>query len=330
MAKKVSESVVKAAAATLAASEDQQLVEAAGIAIRNFLLAVPAFFTTAQSLERRAKESQAAAKLLSVPSTVSEDEDIQRFIKATTADRKEVESHWGITATISGFHRRMTAARSRATDALEEANNTANKLHNTYVETEKRRAAAEQERIRREAEDLARRQREEELARMEAEAVKREEASPNLSERERVFVENFHLRGDGIRAAQAAGFKDAAKTAARLLTLPKVMEAIRLKREAVAIREQATARKAEPVEVEVPTIRPNLAKAPGGGSGRTTWSGELLDFDALMEAFLSGKHGIPRDVFMVNPVKLNEYARSLQSRLDLWPGVRAKKSTKVV
>ena len=43
-----------------------------------------------------------------------------------------------------------------------------------------------------------------------------------------------------------------------------------------------------------------------------------------------GEHGIPLDCLQINTVKLNEYARSLHEQLDRWPGVRARKTTKVV
>ena len=69
-----------------------------------------------------------------------------------------------------------------------------------------------------------------------------------------------------------------------------------------------------------------VLKPSGGSKDVTRWSGEITDEAATIEAFRSGQHGIPGDLFQINPTKLNEYARSLEARLDLWPGVRAKKN----
>jgi predicted transcriptional regulator len=63
----------------------------------------------------------------------------------------------------------------------------------------------------------------------------------------------------------------------------------------------------------------------------------VLDERSLMTAFLGcapedykNRFGIPADLFMVNPVKLAEYGRSLHERLDGWPGVRHTKKTRAV
>lgn len=299
-----------------------------GTSIREFLKNVAAFFNEAAALERQAVATLARAKALPAPTTATADQAIQSFIKDANTDRKVIENHWEITAIVSRFHRRLCQVRDRGTKPLVEASDIANRLHNAYADAERRRAAAEQDRIRREAEENERRRRDEEQAALEAAALKAEESAPTLSEREQAFVD---LVVAGVVASQAAyrvGYKDTTR-GIKMLELPKIKAAIKAKRDAAAIREQAAARKEEPLDVQVDTVAPNIIKA-AGATERTTWAGEILDAAATVEAFRQGKHGIPGDLFTIDPVKLNEYARSLQTALDRWPGVRAKKTTRVV
>lgn len=316
--------------AELVTDEDAQLVTTAGQSIAAFIAAIGPFFTKAKALEETAIELQATAQRLALPTTAEADEQVQRFIQRTSAAKREVEAHWSITATVSGFHRRMTARRARATDALEQANKVGNQLHNAYVEAERRRVREEQDRLDREAEARARLDRDQELARMEAEAVKREEASADLSGREQVFVEQVAQHGDGLRAAKAAGYRDPLASSARLLSAGKIQRAVQAARDAIAIRRQAAAVKQRPLEVDIPeTVAPNVTRAPGAFD-RTTHSAELVNETALIAACLAGTYGIPADILRVDPARLNEYARQLHERINLWPGVRYKKTTKVI
>jgi hypothetical protein len=132
-------------------------------------------------------------------------------------------------------------------------------------------------------------------------------------------------------AAHIAGFKDPAAAGSRLMGTRKVTDAIDAKRKAAAIRQQADAVRAQPLDVKpIEPVKPNVTKA-AGAHDRTTWSGVIDDEAAtIAAAFDRPELGIPRDLFMINPTKLNEYARSLEQRLDLWPGVHAKKKTGVV
>jgi hypothetical protein len=322
----------------LAVDEDEQLAVTVGAAIQDFIRGLAGFFTTAKALEQTAANWLHKAQTLTLPTSPEADEALQRFCKEVTLERKQVEEHWRITSLVSQFHRRMTARRSKATDALEEAARLANHWHNTYVAAERRRAAEEQERLRRAAEEQARRDREAELRRMEEEALKREAASPELSGRETLFVHAIVAGYGPVQAAQRAGYKDPAAVAPRLLAPgSKVQAAIQSRLEAVQIRKQAEARKAAPVQVaDVPTVKANVTRA-GNAYDRTTLSAELLDARALLTAFLGcapedfkNRYGIPADLFEVNPARLNQYARSLGERLNEWPGVRLKKDTRVV
>lgn len=323
MAKKAATPEVLDMALVDVSAEDQKLVADAGMAIRTFFSGLAAFFGTARDLEVTAKANLEKAKTLKAPTNGDEDAVIVEFVRDVAAHNKQVEDHWGITAIVSGFHRKLTAKRTLATSADEEARKIGTGLHNTYTEAERRRAAAETERQRRENEQRALDEQNAKAAALEAEAVAREEASAGLSEREQMFVDLYVLNGNVLQAAQRAGYKDAMKQAARLITLPKIAAAIKAKQEAMTLRQQATAERAKPVEVETVQV-----KADTNTRGdTTTWSGEVLDAQALVEAFRSGKYGIPADVLTVNAVKLNEYARSLHERMDLWPGVRANKKT---
>lgn len=315
-------------------TEDQQLTQTDGGVIGAWVGSLGRFFTTALELETGAKASLATARALTLPATPDADEALQRFIKGTTADRKAVEAHWEITSVIHRFHRRLTARRDVAAKALEEANAIGNRLHMQYVDTEKARIAAEERRQREAAEFQARQEREAELARLEEEALQAEERSPELSDRERQFVAlycgpNSLYAGRGQACAVACSYKDALKTAARLLSNPKIQAAIKVAQEAAALRAQAAARAAAPVEVEAPRVASNLVRA-AGAFDREQWTGEILDQAAFVEAFRSGQYGIPGDVLQINPAKLNEYARSLHEKLDRWPGVRAKRKTSVI
>lgn len=309
--------------------EDLELVEQTGSAIRLFIGGLAEFFTRAKTLETRAIATLEESKALTIPTTAEEDERLQRFVKRTTAEKKEVEEHWSITAKVSAFHKRLTARRAKATDALEAANLKGNTLHNNYVAAERRRAAEEQERLRRQAEENARLERERELAAAEAEAVKREEASADLSAREQIYVGLILAGANAQAAATRAGFKEPLKAAARLSSSRKIQAAVQAGREAKMIREQAAARAADPIEYEVDEVKPNVVQA-AGAFDRSTHSAELLDEQALVAAILEGKLGIPTDLLRIDPARLNGYARDLQVLINKWPGVRYKKTTRVV
>lgn len=306
-----------------------QLATVDGKTIADFVRGVVQFFQTALALERAAKGTLETARALRAPTTADGDERIQVFIKQASSDRRAIEQHWQICSVVSQFHRRLVALRTRGTQPLEEAAAIGNNLHNRYTEDERRRVAQEQERVRREAEERARQERDEELRRHELEAVKAEEAAPTLSEREELFVSYIMAGQTPLDAARRAGFQEPGRAGLRLMDRPKISAALKAKQEASELRRQATALKEAPLEAHVETVRPNISKA-AGAHDRTTWSGEILDEAAFIDAAFAGKHGIPRDILQINQAQLNTYARSLHERLDLWPGVRAKKSTGVV
>lgn len=303
-------------------SEDLQLAATAGEAVREFVLGIRQFFTTAATLETTALARLDQAKALKAPTNADEDLAVQKFIRQTSADNKAVTEHWKITTTISAFHKRMTGKRAIATKALDDANEIGNRLHTAYEKEEDRKAKAEQERqrIALEQEEEAKRQRE--LDNLEAEAIRREEAAADLTARETTFVDLYITRGDGQSAARAAGFKSPAKDAVRLLTLKKIQDAIAAKKSAAEIRRQAEAIKQQPIVVDTPEVRTNVVKAAGSFQRKNPASAELLDEAGLIEAIFSGKYGIPRTILKIDQVALNLQARDLGVLINKWPGVR--------
>ena len=303
------------------------LVKSDVSAATSFFTGIAKFFAQAGDLEEAAKNRLVEARALVAPTTLDEDERIKTFVRSCSEERRAVETHWEVTALFSRFHKKLVAHRTRATEPLEEAARLGTVLHTRYKQEEERRAAAEQERLRLEAQFQARQALELELLELEAAALKAEDTSPDLSDRETRFVELYtgasFAANNGVTAARQAGFKNPDQSAVRLLSAPKVLAAIQAVRDAQTLRQQAEARRAAPVEVEVEEVKAQVSTK----GDTTTWSGELLDEAAFINAVLEGKYGIPRDVLTVNRAKLNEYARSLHELLDRWPGVRAKKNT---
>lgn len=320
--------------ALLGVPEDEQLAQTDGGAIRDFVKGLTGFFLTATAMEKAAVNKLATAKQLIPPTTSQADEVIQKFIQGTTADRKQVEAHWGICAIVHRFHRRLTAKRDIAVQALTDANAIGNRLHNGYTEMANRRAEQAEREAREREEFLARQERDQELARLEADAVEREESSPDLSDREESFVGFFvggsgGVAGNGQRAAQAAGYSDALKSSARLLSSVKIQMAIKAKQGAAEIRRQAVVRAAEPITVHVDEVKPDITRA-GGSYDCTTESAEIIDPDALRQAYLSGKYGLPLDLMDPSQKVCNALAKSMGPRLNTIPGLRYKSTTKVV
>ncbi len=306
-------------------SPDVQLVTTEGSTIRTFLGGLVPFFTRATELERHAMQLLNAARLLEMPTNGKEDAMVQGVIKTANASKKTVEQHWGITQAVHSLHRKLTAKRAVAVQALEEAANTAQRLHNRYVAEEEARVRREDDARRREAEERARIQQEREAAQLEQAALDAEARLDGLSDREDLFVDHYHRHGNATLAAKTAGYKDAAKVAMKLLDRQKIKSAIEAKVTADAARRQATAVREQPLIVNVEPAKADVQKV---GTDRTTWSAEIIDATALIHAVIAGK--VPFDVLMPNPVKLNDYARQMEHQLDYWPGVRAKKTTRTV
>lgn len=303
------------------------------------------FMGQANELEAQARTMLADAKALRAtpPQNGEDDQRVQAFVRRAKDQKKTVEEHWTLTAKVSAFHKKLTAKRNIAVEALEEAERIGNDLHAKYKADAERKAREEQDRLRREAEEKARLDRERELAELEAQRLAAEATSDGLSEREQVFVDAYYRNGElGTSAARAAGYKDADKQAQRLLATPKIIAALEGKRQADQLRKQAEAKKEAPILVaDVPEVRADVSK----GGDRVTWSATITDVDAFLTALLDPmtrtKHGMPVDIIidtMKQVIKandnrlpaLNRYATQLHEQIGRWPGVAANKKTAVL
>lgn len=311
--------------------EDIQFSEESKPWLLDFFSRLISFYRRATELDKKADESLAAAKAVKPPKTPEDDIQIQKNLKALNADMKDVEEQWEITSQISKFHRRLTSRRKVTTDKIEAAQKLVQAHHNKFVKDAEVKAAQEQERQRLELERQAAERRKRDLDEAEDRALEAEGATADLSDRERKFVEQYTgdslSSGDENRSAMMAGYRkpDAGE---RLLKQKKIKDAIDGLMSAKAIRQQAAAVKAQPLEVEpVERVEPEVQKA-AGATDRTTWKGEVLDLVAFRNAAFEGAYGIPRDIFTVDPVKLNEHARSMHELMNRWPGVQAKPTTR--
>lgn len=302
------------------------------------------FLGQANELEAAARTTLAEAKALRAkpPQNGEDDQRVQAFVRRTKEQKKTVEDHWTITAKVSAFHKKLTAKRNIAVEALEEAQKIGDDLHAKYKADAERKAREEQDRLRREAEERARQDRERELADLEAKAIEAEAASEELSEREQTFVKYYAAHGKPAEAARFAGYKDPATMGVRLATSPKIQAALEAISQAALLRKQAEAKKEAPILVsDVPEVRADVSK----GGDRVTWSATITDVDAFLTAMLDPmtrtKHGMPIDIIidtMKQVIKsndnklpaLNRYATQLTEAVGRWPGVRADKKTAVL
>lgn len=288
------------------------------------------FFRGARELEVAAVARHERVKLLTVPTTQVEDAAIRQEAIDARAARLAAGEYWeAVTGALSRVHRLTTTARARTVEPNKAAEDRATALHNAYVTAETQRAAREAEALRQAEERRAQAEREADLARHEAAAVAAEEASPDLSERERRFVADYMARGNASKAAFLAGYKNPEVMAPRLLASDKIRAAIEAIRTAEQIRKQAAIVKDLPVYVDEQKLEEAATPQLNKGD-RYRWSATVVDLDKFRDAAFEGGYGIPRDCFMVDAAAVNAYARSLEQNIERWPGVKATKKTTVL
>lgn len=301
-----------------------------GTTVIGFLRRLNPFFTEAVALQEKATATLERAKARQLPTTEEEDLALQESIKDAGTQLKAAEAHWTITSTVYHLHKTLVAGRKRTTDPLEQAQAIENKLHARYIEEARRKAAAEQERIRQENEARARADQEERARQIEQEALDREAAMDALSDREEMFATLVAGGYDANTAARQAGYKEPLKAAARLLNSVKIKTAIDNKQAAAAARRQAQAVRQQPVEVEHVEVRPAISRAVGTRT-QVTWGYEMLDVKAFIKAVISGEYGLdPEEFLTYQPTAVLNLARARHERLDEIPGLRHKKNTGVV
>lgn len=332
MAKKAASKVVTPDVIDVAPENpEMQLAIQESNPIVSFLAGFKAFLTEAGEMETKAKTDLGMARLWARPTTLEEDEALVARIRANNQEQKAIEAKWHITSVMHQFHRRLTAARDRATGARATITRIGNDLHNDYAAEQKRKEREEEDRRRRADEERARLEREQELATIEQQALAAEASSPNLSEREAQFVDYYTgPYSVPATAARQAGYKNPDQAAARLLATPKIETAIKAKRDAQALREQAAAKREAPLPATGSSYK---APTQVATDGRTTWSCEVEDYHAFMAVLLDPKlraqYGIPASCADYKQTELNELARSLHEQLNRVPGLRAKKNTRV-
>lgn len=333
----------------LGVSQDEMQIGNDGKVFLTFMKGLAPFFTTATALEKTATAKLERARALAPPANADEDVAIQEFVKDVNRDDADIENHWSICGVLYRLHRRSTEARDRGKNMNKTSRQIGTKLHNDYVDAEKRRAAAKQEEERQARELEARQKQEAEAAELEQQAIDLEAQRPDLSEREEEFVEmmvngNVHTaRNQPVTCAQVAGYKDPVKSAERLMKTPKIQAAIQQRQDANRLREQATAVKKAPVDVRTEEVKPDIKKA-AQTHDRVTWGAEVLDVDRLTQAVMDALHGVDGPLSISAAIDLvkagmrsqevrtaiNEYGKRMHENIDRWPGVRHTKKVTIV
>jgi hypothetical protein len=247
------------------------------------------------------------------------------MIRAGKEIKRKMTSHWQrITRSIDDLKRTMFGFRDDDIGPLDLGLVAAEGVVLRYENAEKERVRRreEEDRLARERKALEDRNRELEAA--EDRALELEQQSTNLSARElwfvdQVFAQNLNVikpTNTDLRSMQAiakqAGYKDVDVQVARLLRTQKILDAIVSKHEAKAIREQAAARRTQPIDVApAAPVESNLASGRGLPTTRTYYSCEVVDVDKLKEAFLNGE--VDRQALTFDQVYLNSQARNAKS-----------------
>ena len=290
------------------------------------------FFAKAEDLEAQAKAELADAQATwKAPTCKEEDEDLVARIRQNAAATKEFDAHWEITTVLSRMHRSMTGLRNRGADMREKIKNHGNYLHAAWERLERERVQREEAELRRQEQARLQQQREAEAAEAERTAIEAEANSPHLGERESRFVDLYMANGgDAVRAAKGAGYANVDANANRLLKTSKIMQAIEARRQAVAIRQQAAAKAALPVE---PTIQHAAPVAQVAAKARTYQSCEVTDaakfMAVLLDPQLRAHYRVPAEAATFVQSVLNDMARQIGDKVNLVPGLRLKVVTSV-
>ena len=285
----------------------------------NLISSLGVFVKNVKVLEERALTIEKKAARLPKKITKKSADTAKAIVREARVAKRDVPETWMMLKKVQSLAKAMIAKRKISEGAFDAAIKAGESHYFEWSESEKRRIAEEQETARRAAEERARQEREKELVDIEQAALEAEAGMAELSDRELVFVGDMAGGMDLSTAASDAGYANPAKQGKRLMATKKIVQAIEAKREANTIREEAAVVNSAPLEVELDETESVDLK-----EGRRNRSAELLDEDALRAAVIEGKHGIPPEVLMANPVALNSYARDLGKLINRWPGVRLK------
>lgn len=247
------------------------------------------------------------------------------MIRAGKEIKRKITSHWQrITRSIDDLKRTMFGFRDDDLGALDRGLAVAERVVLDFenAERERVRRREEEDRLARERKAVEDRNRELEAA--EDRALEIEQQSENLSARELWFVNSVFSNGIDtsnptagelrtmLSIAREAGYKKPDVDVARLLRTQKILEAIKGKHDAKAIRDQAAAQRQQPVDVAPALpVESNLASGRGLPTTRTYYSCHVESADKLKEAFLNGE--VDRQALIPNETYLNAQARAAKS-----------------
>ena len=316
--------------------EHLELVRSLQDGITTFFRGAVVFFKGASVLREDAKLMVARAEALTVPTDDASDKIVQRVVIDSTRGRKANKEHWEpITQTFHKVHKALTSGRGEAEKDFVRSASIGNRHHSDYVSEKERKARIEQQRLDRLAREAAQRERDDENKRLEEERLKLEADSPHLSDGEEKFIKCYDWTGDVKQSERAGGYK--AGYGSKLLGREKIKTALEVlvKKREVAQQQEAV-RIAPVIPKATPVVRPSFGHVVGAGS-RKQRGAEVYDENALIEALLAqaanppaeGEPVIPTNILQVKHPKVNEYARSLGSAINQWPGVRFTEVTKV-
>lgn len=309
---------------------DLAVVQELGGELSGFLKGAAKFLASAIERDVKANEILVQMQMMAAPVTAADDERLQLTLKGINGEKRDNTAlYQHVTSASDRFHKFFVGKRKKTDDTLARAAAIGMAHHTTFTEQARRADAIRQETDRRAAEQRAREDRERELAALEDAAVAAEAAAPDLSEKQKMFVQVYVQTGSVITATAGAGYRDKGRGEA-LLALPKVQQAIEALREAERIRQQADMVSTLPVAPAVIPSAPAAVTKAAGVIETERWTAELLDEPALIAAIESGTHpNIPATLIVktINRVALNTEARGLRELINAWPGVRAKKTT---
>ena len=260
------------------------------------------------------------------------------LIKEGKGLKRDIEEHWKrITRWLDA---RKDDVRAIMRDDLALAERDLARLNTlviTFENAERERIRVEEERQRQEQLRVENERRAREQAALEEAALKAEQNSDDLSDRERAFVQRVYA-ALGVDAASERWLNAVAKACGfhrddygvTLMKRPKITDAIAGLTQAAAIRQQAVAVAEKPIEVKKVEVESRLGKVAGMGT-TVTYTGECVDYRAFVEAFKRDEVDIETFCEMTQPSETggNAKARALKENLDRIPGWRhSRKDTK--
>lgn len=279
------------------------------------------FLAGATAIQTRAEKALEFAKAFPAIRSSVADENAKKALARVDNVRKDAEGYWGDwKRAMKAAHTSFVAGEKKALEPAAEARRILTERCNTWAESERRRVERENDARRVAAEALAQAQRIEQLAELERQALAAEASSPELQPREQTFADGIVRGLTPLQAAQVAGYVDPQEAATRLFVSPKVVAYIAAVQAAAAAREAAAQTAAAPVDVSFKQVAERVSDAK---TQVNHWSGRVLDAAALLKMVkLGGPFAPPDDLFIVDEVRLNAYARSLDGeKPESWVGV---------